>query len=97
MYKVARSKLAREDIKSITRYIAKDSPSRAITFTQEMVGNFQNKVSLFPKTGMKCNDFYYTIYQGYYIFYDIYEHKQEILIVRIINSAQYTEYKGFVE
>jgi len=54
MYKVIRSKLAREDVKNITRYIAKDNPSRAITFTHKMVNNFQNKVSTFPKAGVKC-------------------------------------------
>ena len=96
MYEVVRSKLARDDIKNITRYIAKDNPYRALAFTQEMVENFENKVSIFPKIGVKCNNFYYTVYQGYYIFYDIYEDKQAILIVRIINSAQYTEYKSFL-
>lgn len=97
MYNVLKTLKANGDLDNIADYIAKDSPYRAISFVQEMINNFQNKVSLFPKAGMKCNDFYFTVYQGYYIFYDIYEHKQEILIVRIINSAQYTEYKGFVE
>ena len=97
MYKVKVSSDAKKDLRSISKYIAKDNPSRAITFTQGMICSFKDKVSIFPKTGMKCNDFYYTVYQGYFIFYDIKDEDQTVELLRIINSAQYTEYQNFVE
>ena len=97
MYKVKVSSDAKKDLRNISKYIAKDNPPRAITFTQEMLNNFKNKVSIFPKTGMKCKHFYYTVYQGYYLFYDINDEVQTIELLRIVNSFQYTEYQDFVE
>ena len=97
MYQIIKSLNANNDLNNIADYIAQDSPYRALSFVQEMMENFINKVSLFPKIGMKCKDFYYLVYQGYYVFYDIYEGKKEILILRIINSAQYTEYKNYLK
>jgi plasmid stabilization system protein ParE len=87
MYKVKVSSDAKKDLRSISKYIAKDNPSRAITFTQGMICSFKDKVSIFPKAGMKCRHFYYTVYQGYFIFYDIKDEDQTVELLRVVNSG----------
>ena len=96
MYKVTISTKAQNNLSDIARYIAQDSPSRAITFTHSIIDNFKARVSLFPKTGTKCKDFYYTVYKSYLIFYDIDENATEVVILHVIHSAQYTAYKDFL-
>ncbi len=95
MYQIVRSEKADDDLEAIADYIALDNPTRAVTFVEEMINSFSQLISSHPKAGKQYKKFYYSVYNDYFIFYDIYEHKKEILIVRIINSSQYTEYEKF--
>ena len=61
-----------------------------------MLINFKRKISLYPRSGLKCKDFYYSIYKNYFIFYDIKELEKEIAILHIIHSSQYTAYQNFI-
>lgn len=98
MYHIIRSEPARQDIKNIARYIAKDNPYKAVSFVQGMIDRFESLVSNFPRSGKKYKDFYlYVYHKNYFIFYDIKDEIQTVELLRIINSAQYTEYQSFVE
>jgi plasmid stabilization system protein ParE len=66
MYKVIISPEAEQHIDNIINYISQDNPHRALSFIKEMMVNFRNKVMLFPKTGVRCIDFYYTGYQSFF-------------------------------
>jgi len=49
-YQVALSPVARQDLRDIVRYISLDSPERAITFGQFLVGNTK-RLADFPELG----------------------------------------------
>ena len=62
-----------------------------------MIDRFENLVSTFPRAGKKYKDSYlYVYHSNYYLFYDINDDTQTIELLRVINSAQYTEYKNFM-
>ncbi|MGL1959456.1 MAG: type II toxin-antitoxin system RelE/ParE family toxin [Colwellia sp.] len=94
MYKVIRAKTAREDIKNIARFIAKDNPYRAISFTQELLEKTEKTISLFPNSGSSNSNTSYIPYENYLIFYDVNESSKTVCITHIINSAQYSAYKN---
>ncbi|MES2677376.1 MAG: type II toxin-antitoxin system RelE/ParE family toxin [Pseudomonadota bacterium] len=96
MYRIRILKKAKQDLSNIRDYIALDNPYRAISFTQEMLTNFSRKISIYPKSGLKCKDFYYSIYKNYLIFYDIAESEKEIVILHIVHSSNYTSYQNFI-
>ena len=98
MYKVIKSDKADEDFENIIEYIALDNPYKALSFVQEMIDRFESLVSTFPRSGKKYKDFYlYVYHSNYFIFYDIKDEIQTVELLRVVNSAQYTEYQNFVE
>ncbi len=97
MYFIRVSKEAEKNLEKISDYIAKDSIKRAISFTKEMMKNFNKVVSVFPYANKSENGYHKHIYKKYLIFYRIIEEKKEISVEVAINSAKYLAYKKFTE
>ena len=97
MYNVEILSGARANIKSIARYIALESPTRAITFTQEMIAKFTSLVSTFPYAGVKYKQHYCFKYKGYLMFYQVQEEAKKVNLLAVLNSAQYMGYVDIVE
>ena len=97
MYRVRLLPKAENDLRNIKNYIAKENKYIAVAFVEKLLMSFTSSVSEFPKAGIKCKDFYYSIYKRYLIFYDIDESNKEVVILHVIHSAQYTVYKDFLD
>jgi plasmid stabilization system protein ParE len=93
MYKVLRTKNASNDIKKIARFIAKDNPYHALSFTQSLIENTATTLSIFPEAGTKYADSYFIPYKDYCIFYKIDLKKKTVRITHIKHAAQYSAYK----
>lgn len=97
MYKVEVRKSAEEHLDAIIDYIAIDSPTRAITFTKEMITKFTTLVSTFPYAGVKYKQHYCFKYKGYLMFYQVQEEEKRVNLLAVLNSAQYMGYIDIVE
>ena len=97
MYKVEVRKSAEEHLDSIIDYIALESPTRAITFTREMITKFTSLVSTFPYAGVKYKQHYCFKYKGYLMFYQVQEEQKQVNLLFVLNSAQYMGYVDIVE
>lgn len=93
MYFVRVLEKAEKDLDCIADYIAKENPYKAVSFTQELLKSFKNKTSLYPRIGIKCKNFHYLIHGKYFIFYDVWEDKKEVVVLHIIHGANYSAYK----
>lgn len=89
MPKILRSALAREDLLSIWRYIANDSPDNADKFLDEIEAGF-NLLAKSPEIGMPRSDFMENLrsfpIKRYVIFYRLIEDGVEI--VRVLHGAR---------
>ena len=97
MYNVRLLPKAENDLRKIKNYIAKDNKYIAVAFIEKLLINLTKRASSFPKTAIRCKDFYYSVYKRYYIFYDIVKRDKEVVVLHIIHSAQYTAYKDFLK
>ena len=96
-YDIEITDIAEHELNAIALYIAEDSPQRAITFTDEIIDKFIDVISLFPLSGMKYREYLCFKYKRYLVFYKVNEMEKKVYIMHIINSAQYMEYKNFLE
>ena len=85
------SENALDDLDKILKFIAEDSPARALTF----IDNIKSKIELltdFPGMGVSCQskgileDCRVMIFGSYLIFYSVYE--EIILVLSIISAAE---------
>jgi len=97
MYKVEVRKSAEEHLDSIIDYIALESPTRAITFIQEMIAKFTSLVSTFPYAGVKYKQHHCFKYKGYLMFYQVQEEQKQVNLLFVLNSAQYMGYVDVME
>lgn len=94
MYSVIIAEQADQDLVDIAEYIALDNPSRAITFTEELLEAALEQLSQFPDTGKHYSSKHKCLpYKDYLIFYAIDYQQKRVGIVHITHAAQYTTYK----
>lgn len=85
------SKDALDDLDQIVEFIAKDSPSRALSFIDRLKSNIELLI-IFPSLGVSCQskglleDCRVMIFESYLIFYSVSE--KNILVLSIINAAE---------
>ncbi|MCJ8269389.1 MAG: type II toxin-antitoxin system RelE/ParE family toxin [Psychrosphaera sp.] len=97
MYTVLRAKSAQDDIKTIARHIAKDSPQNALNFIESLLESAKTTLSVFPESGAKYESCYLLPYRDYCIFYDIDHKNKTVKITHIKNAAQYNAYKHLMK
>ena len=96
MYQIKLLPRAKNDLKRVKKFIEKDNKYTAIAFIEKLLQTFKKQISSFPNSGIKCKNYNYFIYKRYLIFYDIVADENEIVIMHITHSAQYTSYKNFL-
>lgn len=91
-YKVVLTDTANDGLLNIAEYIALDSPARAETFIEEIVGSLNQTLSVFPLAGKVYEEIEAKVeirslpYKNYMSFYRVRNDVVEILY--IFNSAQ---------
>ena len=96
MYKIKISKKADNDIENLIAYIALDNPYRAVSFTGELLSSVKSMLSSFPFLGKEKWGLRVLVCKGYYVLYRVNDEKKEVSLTRIINPANYTAYRGFI-
>ena len=85
------SKDAVDDLDQILKFIAEDSPQRALSFIDKMKSKIELLIA-FPGLGVSCKskgiseDCRVMIFKSYLIFYSV--SKEHILVLSIINVAK---------
>ena len=84
-YKVVLTTKARKSLKSIAKYIARDNPTRAVSYTVELQEYLNKTLSIFPRAGRMFDAILHqevrTIpYQDYVAIYTVNDSKQRINI-----------------
>jgi toxin ParE1/3/4 len=84
-YKIILSESCRKKLKEIAKYIAKDNPTRAISFIDEMQSNFQHRLSSMPLSGREIKPKIRMLtFKRYNIFYQINEIEKKVLVLDIL-------------
>ncbi len=92
------SRRARNDIRDLKAYIAKDSPYYAKRFTERVIASTE-RLADFPKIGRPVpeaedrDDVRELIYQGYRIIYLIQPDRDRVFIVTLIHGSRNLEGK----
>lgn len=93
-YKVVFLQTALDDLKEIVLYISNDSKSNAITWHNKLI-ELANKLSNFPLMGVIVHDkkiaklgVRMLPIGKYVLFYKVYEPKNEVIILRNLNSTR---------
>lgn len=96
-YKIINSPQTDQELEEIAVFIAQDSPTRAISFINDMLDSIENRLADFPYIGQayKFNQRMIT-FQGYVIFYGVDEDHKTVNISHILNPAKYTAYKHLI-
>ena len=86
-----------DELEEISKFIANDNITRAISFIDELLDSVENRLTEFPKIGKlyKFNQ-RMIVFKNYIIFYGIDEKNKSVKISHILNSAKYSAYKHLV-
>jgi len=77
---------AQDNLEDIVYYIALDSPTRAASFTKELVVSISNTLSTLPEAGTQHKGNIRKIsFKGYTAFYRVKKHQQLVEILYIVN------------
>lgn len=96
-YEIIISPQADQELEEIALFIAEDSPTKAISFIDEMLDSVQNRLTSFPYIGKEYKfKQRMIVFKGYIIFYGVDEDKKTVNISHILNPAKYSAYKHFL-
>ena len=90
MVKVKLSLKARKDIEIVKEFIARDNPTRAESFSEELLEHTYEIISTFPLSSPlynKPNNIRRLVYKKYNIYYRFNTTSQTADILHILNSA----------
>jgi plasmid stabilization system protein ParE len=86
---------AQDNLEDIIYYIALDSPTRATSFTKELVTSISNTLSTLPEGGIKHKGNIRKIsYKGYTAFYRVKKYEQLVEILHFVNLSKPLSNRG---
>ena len=85
-----------DNLLEIAEFIARDNPSRAYTFIEELKNYFDSQLSAFPESGRKLErkEVRQLSYKGYTAFYEVDKENEIVYILYIVNLEKPLEVRG---
>ena len=81
------SRLAEEDIDSIIHFIARDSPSQALKFVDELEKRAVQTLEVFPRSGSTYKNVRYLPFDRYLVVYDI-DETDSVVNILLVTEGQ---------
>lgn len=89
VYSLITTKQAKQDLKDIAKYIARENPVRAMTFIDEMESYFKERLSHFPlSTKLITNTIRILPYKRYGALYIVDEREKLVKVLHIFAGGQ---------
>jgi plasmid stabilization system protein ParE len=83
VYRVFFSRSAQYDFLSIIDFIAADSPSRALSFVDDLQRRSVDLLASFPRSGQQYGSFHYLVLGNYIVAYDIDEPAKAVHVLLV--------------
>jgi plasmid stabilization system protein ParE len=83
VYRVFFSRSAQYDFLSIIDFIAADSPSRALSFVDDLQRRSVDLLAVFPKSGRQYGSFHYLVLGNYIVAYDVDEAAKAVHVLLV--------------
>lgn len=91
-YRVIIAKTAKDDLREIAEYIAKDNPVRAISFVKELAESLEELLSTFPLSGTPYLDIEEDIrshpYGRYISFYRVKKTQNQVEVLHVFSASR---------